>query len=56
MLGRREEDERTWDHASGELAMSHLCLGVERRCVARMVGPVGTDRTRVPAGGVREKL
>eukprot|EP00752_Nemacystus_decipiens_P010351 g9221.t1 len=30
-LGRREEDERTWDHASGELAMAYLCLGVERR-------------------------
>lgn len=32
-LGRREEDERTWDHASRELAMAYLCLGVERRCV-----------------------
>eukprot|EP00903_Cladosiphon_okamuranus_P008405 g8081.t1 len=30
-LGRREGDERTWDHASGELAMAYLCLGVERR-------------------------
>ncbi|CAM9621730.1 unnamed protein product [Hapterophycus canaliculatus] len=31
VLGRREEDERTWDHASRELAMAYLCLGVERR-------------------------
>ncbi|CAN0548519.1 unnamed protein product, partial [Ectocarpus sp. 12 AP-2014] len=31
VLGRRDEDERTWDHASAELAMAYLCLGVERR-------------------------
>ena len=35
VLGRREADARTWDHASRELAMAYLCLGVERRCVLR---------------------
>lgn len=47
-LGRREEDERTWDHASGELAMAYLCLGVERRCVFMQ----GMSRTRGICGGV----
>lgn len=37
VLGRRDADARTWDHASRELAMAYLCLGVERRCV--LAGP-----------------
>lgn len=66
MLGRREEDERTWDHASGELAMSHLCLGVERRCVFRYLVAErvvitcffdeGVDSTRLSTEGEGEAL
>lgn len=41
VLGRRDADARTWDHASRELAMAYLCLGVERRCV--LAGRIGVS-------------